>query len=136
MARHTGSALLVTGLADLVVSGPRDGRNALGWFQRLGVAKLDFRSPHSTSDMNPVIIRGALERLARVHGAVHVLLLLAVELGSLAGLLNLELFSLSILLGHLLLMMCKLRQLHEVMLGVLNGAQDTFVLLFILSVTG
>lgn len=130
MAGHTGSTLLITGLADLVISGPWDGRDALRGFQCLGVAKLDFRGPYSASDMNPIIVRGALERLARVHRAVHVFLLLAVELGSLAGLLDFQLFSLSILLRHLLLMMRELRQLHKVVLGVLDRAQDAFVLLF------
>lgn len=79
--------------------------------------------------MHPVIVSCTLERLAGIDRAIHLFLLLTVVFSSFAGLLNFNLFSLAVFLGHLLLVVCEFRQLDEIMFGLLNRAQDTFVLL-------
>lgn len=129
MAGHTCPALLVTGLADLVILCSRDRWDPLRRFHCLGVTKLDFRRPYGAGDMHPVIVSCALERFAGVDWAIHLLLLLAVVFSGFAGLLNFYLFSLAVFLRHLLLVVCEFRQLDKIMFSLLNRAQDTFVLL-------
>src|SRR5690625_2174112 len=129
MARDTGAPLLVASLAHLVVSGPRNRRDALGRLESLGVAKLDLWSPHRTGNVNPVVVRRTFERLSGVHRAVQVFLLLAVVLSSLARLLHFQPLTLAIFLRHLLLVVSKFRLFDEVLFGVLHGTEHTLVLL-------
>lgn len=79
--------------------------------------------------MNPVVIGRALEWLSRVDRPVEVFLSLAIKLGSLPRLLDLQSLTLAILVGHLLLMVCELGLLNEVLFGIFNWTQDAFVLL-------
>ena len=128
VAAHACAPGSVANNADLVVLAPRNRRNALGWTERLGVPKLDLGSPHGASNMNPVVVGGPLERLARIDRAVHLLLLLAVVLGSLDRLLALLPLSLLVLF-RLLLGRRDLGSVDEIVLGKFHRAQHAFVLL-------
>lgn len=79
--------------------------------------------------MDPVVVRCALQRLARVDRPVHVLLSLLIEFGSLACLLNFYPLTLTILVRHLLLVVSKFRLVDKLVLSVLNRTQDTLVVL-------
>lgn len=79
--------------------------------------------------MNPIVVGGPFERLARVDWSIHLLLLLAVELGRLSGFLDILTFPLAILFRHLLLVVCELWLFHKVVLSVVNRTQDTLVVL-------
>lgn len=65
--------------------------------------------------MHPVVVCSSLERLSRVDGPVEILLPLAVEFSCLACLLNLDPFTLPILVRHLLLVMRELRLFEKVL---------------------
>lgn len=78
--------------------------------------------------MDPIVVRGPLEWFPGVDGAIHLFLLLAVKVRSFPSLLNLQAFSLTILLRHLLFVMCYFRLFHEIMFCVFNGTKNTLVM--------
>lgn len=120
---------MTAGSADLIISAPRDRGDSFGGLHGFRIAELDFRRPDSAGNMYPVIVSRTLQRLSRVHGAIQLLLLLAIVFSSLAGLLDLQPLPLSVLLCHLLLVMSQFRHVDKVVLSVLDRAQDAFVLL-------
>lgn len=129
MARHTGSILFVAHLTSLIISAPGNRRNAFRRLQCFGVTKLDFWGPNSAGNMDPIVVRGPLEWFPGVDGAIHLFLLLAVKVRSFPSLLNLEAFSLTILLRHLLFVMCYFRLFHEIMFCIFNGTKNTLIML-------
>lgn len=129
LARDTGTSLLVARITDLVIPVPRDRRYAFRRLHCLRIAKLDLWRPDRTGYVYPIVVGCTLQWLARIDGPIHLFLLLPVELGSFAGLLNLQFLTLAVFLRHLLFVMRKFWELDKVVLCVLHRAQNTLILL-------
>jgi hypothetical protein len=112
----------MTRLARLFVTSSWNGRDTFRWFDGSGIAELDFWCPDRTSDVDPIVVRCALERLSGVDWSIELFLSLPVLLHRLARLLNFELLSFTIFVRHLLLVVCELRLLYELMLCVFDRA--------------
>lgn len=79
--------------------------------------------------MNPIVVRGPFQWFPGVDGAIHLFLLLAVKVRSFPSLLNLQAFSLTILLRDLLFVMCYFWLFNEIMFCVFNGTKNTLIML-------
>lgn len=129
MAGDTRAINFVAELASLLVSSLGNRRDALRRLQCLGVSKLDLGSPDSASNVNPVVVCSPLQRLSRVDGTVQILLSFTVIVCRFTCLLDLEFLAFTVLLRHLLLVMCELWKLNEIPLGFFDGTQNAFVML-------
>lgn len=122
VTRDASTTLLVARLTHFVISGSCDGGNAFAGFQCFGTPKPDLGGPNGACDVNPIVICSPLEWFSRVDGPVEILLPLAVILGCLSCLLNLDSFTFTIFIRHLLLVMRELRLFDKILLGDLYRA--------------
>jgi hypothetical protein len=109
--------------------GPWNGWDALYRGQRLGVSKPDVGGEDGASHVHPVVVGSPLERLARVHGPPHILLLLAVVVGHLVRLLPVLALALAVLFRHLFLGVDGLGRLDKVAFRGLDCAEHAVVVL-------
>jgi hypothetical protein len=117
-ASNASTTRLLADFARLCIPCPGYGWNSLGRAESLSQAELDLRSEDGAGNVYPIVVRGTLERFARVDWAVHVDLLLSVVLGGLQSRFLFRSLALLFLLGFLLVR--DLRRLDKIMLRVFH----------------
>jgi hypothetical protein len=131
VAAHTGAALRLACLADLIVSCRGNGRDSLRWLQRLRISEFNFRCEYSAGNMYPIVVHSAFQWLSWVDWPVHIFLLLPEEISSSLSIFPFQAIPFTIfvfiLFGH------DLRRLDEVMLCINHRTQHTCVLLNLIS---
>jgi hypothetical protein len=129
VALHARSVVSFADLAHLGVFCPWNQGDGLARTEGLGVSKLDLGREHGTGDVHPVVVGRPLQGFARVDGAVHLLLLLAVVISRALGVLAFHPLPLPVLLSLFLMRIGDLGVLHKVVCRILDRAKDTLVVL-------
>lgn len=125
MTRYTSTSILLADFAYFIVPSYRYRRDSLGRLQCLGISKLYFGGPNSTSDMNPVIVECSLQRLPRVNRTIQFHLFLSVVIRYLLCSFPLDSILFALLFG--LLFVCSFGWLYKIMLPMVNWAEHTLV---------
>jgi hypothetical protein len=125
VARHTSSLVRLADLTRIAVSVGRDKPKTLGRLEFLCIAKLDFRRPDCAANMDPVIASSSFEGLPRTDRLAHGFLSLAVKLDGVGYQPALKFLLLTVSLR--LLLVCRLRRFHQLMLSPGHRTKDAFV---------